>query len=332
MLLKRIESLESELEQLRKGPFADDETDQTSSPVESASDDSAPDNDLVRTALQRALLEQGGLLLAPRTYEFESSVSFVNSSNDRIIVDGITISDVVVVGDIVSQRVRRDTATLALSIRAGLPWDSQFELRLPYGYEESRIVTADNEEERISGEGRGDAQILLSHQFVRGRGAIPDILASLRYKSTTGNDPYRVEADEPIFGTGFESLQLSTSFVNAADPVVFFGSLSYTAQRESSKPVGKVAPGDSHAFQFGLAIALNLETSLSFGFEQGYTRQTKLDGDSVPGSTLRTGSFAIGVAYVLNRRVSIDGSVAIGLTEDSADSQISFSLPVRFAF
>jgi hypothetical protein len=331
-LQERIETLELELEELRdRAPEVAGNAETTETPPSPLPRESQPADELFLTAFQRAIAEQG-LLLPAKTFDLESSISFVSSSNDRIIVDGITIADVVVVGDVVSERVRRDTATAAISLRAGLPWDSQLELRFPYTYEVSRIVTADNEEERISGAGRGDAQFSLSHQFVRGQGGAPDILASLLYKSTTGNDPYYEDPDEPIFGTGFESLQLSAAFVKAVDPVVFFGGISYTKQKESTKPVGTVAPGDSNSFQLGLAVALNLDTSLSIGFDQGYTRETKLDGDSVPGSTLRTGGLSIGVAYILSRTVSLDVNVSIGLTDDSADSQVSFALPVRFSF
>jgi hypothetical protein len=331
-LKERIENLELELEQLRERlPEAVEDAEVTDAPPPQLSREAQSADELFLTAFQRAIADQG-LLLPAKTFDLESSISFVNSSNDRIIVDGITIADVVVVGDIVSERVRRDTATAALSLRAGLPWDSQLELRFPYTYEVSRVVTADNEEERVSAHGRGDAQFSLSHQFVRGRGGIPDILAGLLYKSTTGNDPYRAAPGEPIFGTGFESLQLSTAFVKAVDPVVFFGGISYATRRKSTKPVGTVAPGDSHNFQFGLAVALNLDTSLSIGFDQGYTRETRLDGNSVPGSTLRTGSFSVGVAHILSRTVSLDVNVSIGLTDDSADSQVSFALPVRFSF
>lgn len=327
-LIRRIDRLEEELQSLRNGAAKDDSV---PTAPEGTSDATETDT-LVQAAFERALINRGGLLLPPKSMEYEVNLNFVTSSNDRIYIDGITVADVVVVGDIVNERVRRDRTTLALTARVGLPKDTQLEVRLPYSYEKRMVVTADNEEEKSTASEMGDVQLLLSHHFLRATSYGPDILGSLRYKSTTGGDPYQSGPGEQVFGTGFESYTLSATFVKATDPVVFFGGYSYTTNIASHKPVGKVSPGDSHSLSLGLAIALNLDTSINFGVEQGYTQHTLLDGREVPGSSLRTGIFSVGVSYYLSNDLSIYVGVGVGLTDDSPDSLISVTLPIRVTF
>jgi hypothetical protein len=287
---------------------------------------------LIRAAFERTLIERGGLLLPPYRMEFEPSLSYVHSSVDRIVIDGFTIENTVTIGDIFSERVRKDAWSFSSSLRMGLPWDSQIEATIPYLYQSRNVLTADNEERTDDVHGIGDMQISLSHQFLRARGWLPDILGSLRWKTKTGSDPFRNGAeDELSLGTGFNSLQASFTAVKVSDPVVFIGGFSYTETFKEKKGIGLVNPGNTFGLQLGMAMALNLDTSINFGLDLYKTKRTTLNNVDVPGSSLTTGTFSLGLSHVMSEDISLDVGIGLGLTEDSPDFQVNFSLPVRFS-
>ena len=251
---------------------------------------------LAQAALERTLIERGGLLLPSGTLEVESSFRYVHASTDAISIDGFTILPILVIGDIVSERIRREILLPAFTFRLGLPRGFQLEARAPLGYELERIVTADDQERSRSSLGIGDVELALSKQVMQERGWILDLLTSFRWKSTTGRDPFRLGSTTTTVGTGFgfPSLQATLTAVKVRDPVVYFGGFSYTANLPSTKAIGRINPGNPWGVQLGLAMALNLETSISFGWDQRFTGRATLEGIPVPGSFLTEGTFRIG--------------------------------------
>ena len=286
---------------------------------------------LIRSAFERTLIERGGLLLPAYTLEVEPGVSYVHSSSDRVVIEGFSILPVLVIGDIFSERIRRDSLIASMTMRMGLPWDFQVEAMLPYRYERQMILTADNKEINRDIDGFGDLELALSTQLYRSSGETPDLLGSIRWKTRTGTDPYRPGAQESLStGTGFDSFQGTLTAVKVVDPVVLFGSLSYTYNVKSTKSVGVIKPGDSYGAQLGMAIALNLYTSISFSYDQRFTEHTSIDGTDVPGTYLTTGTFSTGMTYSLSDAASIDVSIGVGLTQDAPDVQFNLSVPIRF--
>jgi hypothetical protein len=283
----------------------------------------------LRTAFERTLIDRGGLVLPTGALEIDAGMTYSHSSSEALTIDGFTIFPVLVVGDIVSERVRRDTTAANLTARMGLPWGMQAELRVPYIHEETSRVSGDGEEARLSGSGLGDVELALSRQLWRAADGGFDLLGSLRWKSTTGRDAFGATATEIPFGTGFDAFSASLTGVSVLDPVVFFGGLSYTKSVADEKGDVRIAPGDSVGLQFGTALALNLDTSINFAFGQQFTRRTEVEGRDAPGSYINTGTLSIGVSRVLMSGTSIDGSLTIGLSEDSPDLQLAFSMPFR---
>jgi hypothetical protein len=78
-----------------------------------------------------------------------------------------------------------------------------------------------------------------------------------------------------------------------------------------------------------MAIALNLETSMSVIFDQSSTERTQLDGVEVPGTYINAGTLSIGVTRSLPSGRSIGTNLVIGLSEDSPDLQVGFAVPFR---
>jgi hypothetical protein len=290
----------------------------------------ADDQQLIRAAFERTLIERGGLLLPPGTFELEPSLTYSHSSAESLVIDGFTIFPVLVVGDIFSERRQRSTTTMALTTRFGLPWQSQLELRVPLIYEDISRVTGDGEEIKVHDHGHGDLELAWSRDLPRFFGRGPQWLGSLRWKAATAQDPFGPDAEEELpFGSGFETISASLTGVSVLDPVVFFGTLSYTEAVGDHKGGFRINPGDTTGLQFGMAIALNLETSVSVIFDQSSTERTTLDGVDVPGTYVNAGTLSIGATRSLPSGRSIGTNLVIGLSEDSPDLQVGFAMPFR---
>jgi len=288
---------------------------------------------LVRAAFQRTLIDRGGLLLPPGTIDIQPSVSYLHSSSENIVIDGFTILPVLVVGDIVSERVERNLSRLTTTFRFGLPWDSQLELTLPYSYQKYRRFSADGMETTISDADFGDIEIGFSHQLYRSESLWPDLLGSVRWKGTSGTSPFDLDPEQSLAtGTGYDSISLALTAVKVVDPVVYFGSLTYARNYKRTELIGQFDPGDSIGISLGMAIALNLNNSLSLSYDQQSTRRSRIDGENVPGTYFTTGLFSVGSSFSINDFLTVDLSLGLGVTADSPDLQIAASFPFRVRY
>lgn len=294
-------------------------------------------------SLDQALLVRGGLLLPNGLMEVDNTASYFSASSDHLVVNGFALLPVLVVGDITSQRLRRDIVIHSLTTRLGLPKQFQMDFTVPYGFVLNRTVDATNQETTASQFGLGDIQAGISRQLTVERGRVPDLLANLRFKSVTGTNSYDLESAETSLGTGFNSLQGSITAAKSSDPVVFFGNLLYTKSlpahhtipvNDPSNPgitsaLGYFRPGDSFGFQLGSVLALNTETSVTLGWDQRFTRETRLNGNPLPASYLVEGSLRIGTSYTYAPSRMIDLSFGVGLTPDTPNLQFSVGFPFR---
>jgi len=295
-------------------------------------------------ALDQALIVRGGLLLPPGTVELDNTTSYFSSTSDRINIDGFALLPVLVVGDIASQRVRKDLLLPTFSARLGLPHKLQFDTYVPYGYQLNRTVDVNNTQTSQSTFGLGDITFGLSRQLTLEHGRIPDLLANVRFKTTTGIDSFNLNSSQTALGTGFYAVQGNLTAAKSNDPVVFFGNLSYTANLNGTHSVpandpenpgamipGHFKPGDSVGFQLGSILSLNPETSMTVGWDQRFTRATTLNGQVVPASFLVEGSLRLGASYLYAPGRTIDLSFGVGLTPDTPNLQFSVGLPIRRA-
>jgi hypothetical protein len=293
-------------------------------------------------ALDQALLVRGGLLLPPGTIEVDNSVSYFSSSSDHLSINGFALLPVLVVGDITSQRARKDLVLPTFTTRLGLPGRLQFESYVPYGYQLNRTVDTNNVETSQSSFGLGDIAFGLSRQLTYERGRVPDLLANVRFKTTTGIDSFNLNSSQTALGTGFYALQGNLTAAKSNDPVVFFGNLSYTANLNGMHPIpdtnnpgqmipGHFEPGDAVGFQLGSILALNPETSMTIGWDQRFTRATTLNGQVIPASYLVEGSLRLGASYMYAPGRTVDLSFGVGVTPDTPNLQFSVAFPFRRA-
>ncbi|MEO6909348.1 MAG: transporter [Edaphobacter sp.] len=293
-------------------------------------------------ALDQALVVRGGLLLPPGTLEIDNTTSYFSASSDHVNIDGFALLPILVVGDITSQRVRKDILLPSFTTRLGLPKRFQMDFTVPYGYVLNRTVDALGVQTSASQFGLGDIQAGLSRQLAFEHGRMPDLLANVRFKSATGANSYSLASSETSLGSGFYGVQGNLTVAKSSDPVVFFGNLSYTANlrgdhtvpaNDPTNPgatmVGHFRPGDSVGFQLGSILALNTETSMTLGWDQRFTRATDLNGVTLPGSYLVEGTLRFGTSYLYAPGRTIDLSFGVGLTPDTPNLQFSIGLPFR---
>lgn len=294
-------------------------------------------------ALDRALLVRGGLLLPAGMLEVDDAASYFSLSSDHVIVNGFALFPVLVVGDITSERLRRDILINSITARVGLTKKLQMDYMLPYGYVLNRTVDATGKQTTASQFGLGDMVAGLSYQFATEHGSLPDLLGSVHFKSTTGVTSYNLESAETSLGTGFNSINAAVTAAKTNDPLVFFGSLNYTYNQPAHHtiPVNNpsnpdmatqaayIRPGSSIGFDLGSVLSLNPETSMTIGWDQLFTQQSKLNGQALPASYLVEGSLRVGTSYMFAPGRMLDVTMGVGLTPDTPNLQFSVSFPFR---
>ena len=333
-LLRRVQALE---QQLQAGDVAAAPAPQGREEFDAATLSAEEELDevdrLAQSALERTLIETGGLLLPAGTLEIEPAFSYSLSASDSVDVDCLLIADILCIGDINSERLRRESYLGELTFRLGLPWDMQLDARVPYSYEKSVSIFGDGESEVAKKSEIGDIEIGLSRQLIRERGWKPGVLGELSWKGRSGGDPFDQDEGSLAAGSGFDSLRAGLTFVKVRDPLVLFGNTSWTYSFADDKPdIGEVQPGLGFDAQLGMALALNLETSLNMSWNQSWLRRTRVDDVAIPGSSRRPGSLRIGATYVPAPGYNIDFSIAFGLTDDAPDAEARLSFPLRTSF
>lgn len=327
-LLQRVELLEKNIRTYGDVSTKGVPSSEAASPVPPPKDE--VEERIAQAALERTLIERSGMLLPPGTLEIEPSLTYAHASADNISINGVSIESTLVIGEIISDKTRRNILIPALAFRLGLPMDFQAETRLPLRYESNRTVRGDNTEHTAEEYGLGDIEVALSHQLKREKGWVPDILAGIRWKTDTGRTPFSLSSDELSLGTGYHALQFTLTALKVKEPAAFFGSLLYSVNFPTTKSEGRLNPGDAYGLNLGLAVALNLDTSISFVWEQRFIDRTELNGFKIPGSALYPGNLRVGATYTFTPEVSLDVAVVIGLTRDAPDVQAVVAVPIRF--
>lgn len=161
------------------------------------------------------------------------------------------------------------------------------------------------------------------------------------FSTATGDSPYEINTNTDVAsGKGYYSMSGGASTSKLLDPAVIFGSLSYTMafdatdlnQARGNRVLYEVHPGDSIGFSMGLAYSLSYDLSISASYQQSYSFETEFlftNGDLVgtEDSTSSVVNMALGIRTSPTRIINV--SFGYGLTEDSPDVFLGFSLPIE---
>ena len=312
------------------------------------------------------LFEAPGVLTPRGKYILEPALQFGYSSSNRVALVGYTVIPALLIGLVDVREVKRNTFTGSLTARTGLSNRMEVEVRVPYVYRSdatvSREIFTGTATERVfntSGKDLGDIEVGARYQLNDGGADKPYYIAGLRYKSTTGKDPFEVVTDcqtrcigENVTGTGlplslptgsgFQTLQGSLTWLFPSDPAVFFGNLSYLhnfkrdnvqrlVRNNIREPLGELEPGPIIGFNFGMGLALNEKASLSLGYDHSTVGRMKQNGRTVPGSVrTQLGTLLLGYSYRLNEKRSLSVAVGAGVTRDTPDVSLTVRMPFTF--
>lgn len=224
----------------------------------------------------------------------------------------------------------------SLTMRYGIAGDLEFTLAVPYGYFEH---DADNQpfNEVRDGEGNldetlttapvshtnavgvGDVGGSLSYNVFSESGNIPSVTLSLSSQVPTGNY-------NKGLGTGFWGVGGSISLVKTIDPVVFFGSLGYSAAFEERG----IDPSDQVSYSMGAGYSMNDRVSFSTSLSGRLTGRTEVNGIDRPGTSMDVHSLQFNTTIQLTKRLFIEPFIDFGLTKDASDFAVGLRFPYRF--
>jgi hypothetical protein len=255
------------------------------------------DDDEAERALERTLVREGALVLAPFTYEVTPQASFAH-------------------WDKVQDPFIRNSYSAALSARMGLPWEMQVSVSLPYVFNELRNGD--------SSSGLADAGFLISKELMRESEYGMNLVGSVGWTSPTQNG----SAFNPIpYVSGFQGgLTASKRF----DPLVVFGSLSYFSSAARDVAGTPVNPSDIIGSRFGGSLAISPATSVTMGLNLSYLVNARPIDLIVPQSDRLLSTVDVGFATVVGPRTLLSVTAQFGVTGHVPDFRLIAALPIRF--
>lgn len=275
-------------------------------------------------ALNRVLVDKGGLLLRPWSVELQPEASYsYKGSNGLLIIDNNGQRTAV------AHDVDLNRFETALIGRLGLPWQSQAEVKVPYLYAQEDSSSGVQTDSRGQA-GLGDVELALTHQFVRESGWWPDLLLEGRWKTNTGKDAFDGGNGTLPLGTGFNGLSARVTAVKTIDPVVLIGTAGYTRNFEGKREGFRIDPGDQWLGSLSAVLAAGPGVSLRTGTSVGFSDEATVDGDRVAGSDRVDARLNFGLGATITERALLDLGFGVGVTDDAPDFTTRAGLGYRF--
>jgi len=196
--------------------------------------------------------------------------------------------------------------------------------------------------------GLGDISFGVRWQPIPLKRGLPTTTVFASLSTATGDSPYEINLNKDLStGKGYYALSAGASISKVADPIVLFASASFSTntrisgldQNRSGRVLTTVEPGDSLGFSMGMAYALNYDVSMTASYQQSYsfasTYSFKPDSTNPQGAVVNTAdqtsgslNFSLGLRTSSSRIVNV--SLGYGLTEDTPDITLGFSMPIDF--
>lgn len=191
-------------------------------------------------------------------------------------------------------------------------------------------------------------------------GRLPLILfGSLSTK--TGDSPYEINPNTDLStGKGYYSAGVGASTRKYIDPVVLFASVSANyglketglnqvrgggnangqgGSQFGQRTLSEFDPGVTAGFSFGFAYSFNYDVSMTMSYQQSFNMNTSFTYAPIPNATNQkpekysapsqsSGMFSIALGVRVNPETIVNGTLGIGLTEDSPDISLGLSFPL----
>ncbi len=341
------ETTQGALRPKENGP---DEITQSRRSTDSQNTESSDANETARPASERPidqlLIDTGGILLSPGSLQIEPGFDYSHLSGNNVAINGFSIFDAIVIGTIRVDDLRRDIVTSSLTVRYGIAERLQLEARVPGVYRRDKeilgIGTADIRERTVSDVDLGDIEATLSWQPISNNGLIPATVLKATARFPTGRNPFEIESEvidrggesrlvNPPTGGGHYAVSPGANFVWRNDPLVYFGGADYALNlQQEFDEFGVIDPGDSFGWFAGFNFAISDRVSISTSFINRHTKKTRQNGIESIGTATNDARLVFGTAIATPRGRTLLASASIGLTDQSPDFSISFTLPITF--
>ncbi|KVT54099.1 hypothetical protein [Burkholderia ubonensis] len=318
-----------------------------------------------RTAAEEAVAQREHAPLFDRKLTIDWGISDTYYDRRQLQLSGFLALDAIFLGNLNLGQTKSHQLMSDVDVRYGLTDRISVDVDVPYMYRTSTFMNggaggAANtlSDTSVNSHALGDVNFGLYYQFVKEHGSVPDIVGSLRVKSPTGTSPFGIKLlqSDPNntslvapsklpTGTGFWSITAGVSVLKTYDPVVLFGSVSYTYNvarsfSDISSVVGQTQPakvklGDIVQFGGGVALAFSERDSASIAYTMAIepSTRTQAPGGSwqrVPGSQTTASTLGFGLNHVFNKHLTMNASVAIGLTPDAPNFVVGLRFPYTF--
>lgn len=273
-------------------------------------------------ALERTLVELGGLLLPPGRFEIVPEASYAHSEDEAVLARNATLA-----------RATRNVFTGSLTLRLGFPGRLQLEGEFPFVYAQQAVIAQQGTAAAAaaaSQAGPGDLRLALTFQAYRSRGGAPDILLNGFWKPHTGRSPFDQEPVEVPLGSGVEQFGGGISIAKALDPIVLLASVVASESVPRHIAPGWLDPGASLGITTSAILAVSPETAISFGLAQLYGERVRLERVAIPGTSRTAAVFSVGLSQRVSRAGFLDFTLGIGLTRDVPRFQVSVAAPLQF--
>ncbi|WP_116136410.1 hypothetical protein [Trinickia diaoshuihuensis] len=318
-----------------------------------------------RTEAENAVVQREHAPLFDRKLTLDWGISDTYYDRRQLQLSGFLALDAIFLGNINLGETKSHQVMADLDARYGLTDRISFDVDVPYVYRHSNFIVggaggAASALSDASGNSSaiGDVNFGVYYQLLKESGSWPDVVASLRVKAPTGTSPFGIKLVQvdpnntslvaptklPT-GTGFWNVTAGVSVLKTYDPVVLFGSASYTynlarsfsdisSVQGQSQPA-KVKLGDVFQGGAGVALAFSEKDSASVSYTMAIESQSKTQApgqgwQKVPGSETVAAAVNFGLNHVVNKHLTINGSVSIGLTPDAPNFVFGVRFPYTF--
>lgn len=318
-----------------------------------------------RTQAEEAVVQREHAPLFDHKLTLDWGINDTYYDRRQLQLSGFLALDAIFLGNINLGETKSHQVMSDLDVRYGLTDRISIDADVPYMYRTSNFIVggaggsaSTMSDASASSHALGDVNFGLYYQLLKETGNLPDVVASLRVKAPTGTSPFgikvvQVDADNTNLvaptklptGTGFWNITGGVSVLKTYDPVVLFGSFSYTYNvsrsfADISSVVGQTQPatvklGDVIQFGGGVALAFSDKDSASVAYTMALEPATETkapDGawSKVPGSETTASAVTFGLNHVVNKHLTINGSVSIGLTPDTPNFVVGVRFPYTF--
>jgi hypothetical protein len=261
-------------------------------------------------ALERTLVATGNLLVPSGFAEVEPLFGYTRRETPALVLFNLN----------------RNEFNWALDMRLGLPWESQFEIAVPYNLVQQQItdgfVSPAQQVSSRWGNSFGDLTVGLAKTLVHERGWVPDLLGRITYEIPTGPQ----NSNRVPLPSRRNNLAFSMTAAKRQDPLVFVATAGYTKAFQTAQ----LNPGDQINFQTGAFLGTSPETTLRGVLQENFIQDIKVRDVTLRGSDTVQSILTFGASSILGRDVLVDLQVGLGLTTAAPKYSVMLSSTYRF--